>query len=125
LIDEAVPDETAVIDDIVVEREDPVRQPVIAHDLPDIFDRLELGAAGRQRDNADVVGYRELFGRVPTSLIHQQHTMGARGDREQYLRQMGRHRFGIAQGQHQPGAPFGEAQDMLAMFRADCAKDLG
>jgi len=51
--------------------------------------------------------------------------MSARGDGERYLDQMQRHRFGIAQGQHQPGAPFGEAHDILAMFRADRAKDIG
>src|SRR6266853_555147 len=37
LIDEGVPGVAAVIDDVVEGFEDAVRQPVLAHELPDIF----------------------------------------------------------------------------------------
>ena len=37
LIDEAVPREAAVIDDIVVGCEDAIGEPVVAHELPDVF----------------------------------------------------------------------------------------
>ena len=37
----------AVIDDIIWLEEDPVGQPVVAHVLPDILDRIQLGAFGR------------------------------------------------------------------------------
>src|SRR6266550_2179279 len=37
LIDEGVPGVAAVIDDVVEGCEDAVRQPVLAHELPDIF----------------------------------------------------------------------------------------
>ena len=54
-IDEFVPCLTAVVDDVVVGCEDPVRQPVIAHELPDILHRVELGRAGREQEDGDVV----------------------------------------------------------------------
>ena len=47
LINEAVPCEAAVVEDIVVRLEDAVRQPVVAHELPDVLDRVELGAFRR------------------------------------------------------------------------------
>ena len=43
LIDELVPRHTAVVDEIVVRFEDAVRQPVVTQELPDVFDRIELG----------------------------------------------------------------------------------
>ena len=49
LIREAVPCEAAMVEDIVVGFEDAVRQPIVAHELPDVLDRIELGAFGRQR----------------------------------------------------------------------------
>ena len=46
LIDQLVPSVAAMVDEIVVGFEDSVREPVVAHELPDIFDRIELGAFG-------------------------------------------------------------------------------
>ncbi len=43
LIDEGVPGIAAVVEDIVVGRENPVREPVVADELPDVLDRVELG----------------------------------------------------------------------------------
>ena len=57
-IGERIPGVAAVIDDIVVGFEDAVREPVVAHVLPDIFDRVEFRAFRRQRDNGDVGGNR-------------------------------------------------------------------
>ena len=54
LIDELVPRLAAVVDEIVVGFEDMVGEPVIAHELPDILDRIELGAFRRQGDDSDV-----------------------------------------------------------------------
>ena len=70
LVDELVPGLAAVIDDVVVEGEDAVRQPVVANELPDILDRVEFGAFGRERDDADVGRHIEFSGHVPTRLIH-------------------------------------------------------
>jgi hypothetical protein len=51
-----------VVDDVVIGFEDAVREPVIAHELPDILDRAELGASRRQRQQGDV-GRHDQFGR--------------------------------------------------------------
>jgi hypothetical protein len=54
LIDQVVPSLAAMIDEIVVGFEDAVGKPVVAHELPDILDRIELGAFWRQRNDGDV-----------------------------------------------------------------------
>src|SRR5437899_10146821 len=43
LVDEAVPGKAAVIDDVVIGLEDAVGEPVVADELPNVFDRVELG----------------------------------------------------------------------------------
>ena len=87
-----------MVDDVVVGCEDPVGEPVVAHELPDILDRVELGAFGRQRDDADVAGNIELAGHVPARLIHQHDRVGTGGDSEGYFDQMQRHGLGVAEG---------------------------
>ena len=47
-------DAPGLIDEIVVGFEDTVGEPVVAHELPDVLDRVELGAFRRQGDNGDV-----------------------------------------------------------------------
>ena len=54
LVDELVPCLAAVIDEIVVGFEDTVGEPVVAHELPDVLDRVEFGAFRRHGDNGDV-----------------------------------------------------------------------
>ncbi len=54
-VDELVPSITAVVEDIRVGLEDPVREPVVANELPDVLDRVELGGSGRQGQERDVV----------------------------------------------------------------------
>jgi len=54
LVDELVPCLAAVIDEIVIGFEDAIGEPVVAHKLPDVLDRVELGAFRRQGDNGDV-----------------------------------------------------------------------
>jgi len=46
----------AVIDYIVVGFEDAVREPVVAHVLPDVFNWIEFRALRRQGENGDVGG---------------------------------------------------------------------
>ena len=116
LIDELVPCLTTVVDDVVVGCKDAVGEPVVAHELPDVFDRVEFGAFGWQSDDADIRRHLELVGHMPSRLIHQDNSVGTKRDGERYLGEMKRHGFGIAEGQHQPGA--------LAMFRADRAEDI-
>ena len=54
LVDELVPSLATMIDEIVVGFEDTVGEPVVAHKLPNVLDRVELGAFRRQGDNGDV-----------------------------------------------------------------------
>ena len=43
LLDEPVPGFAAEGEDLVVGLEDPVGEPIVAHELPDVLDRVELG----------------------------------------------------------------------------------
>jgi hypothetical protein len=54
-----------------------VGEPVVAHELPDVFDRVEFGRFGRQRHQGDVVGDGELGREMPAGLVEQQDGMGA------------------------------------------------
>jgi len=98
LIDELVSRLAAVVDDVIVGGEHPVGEPVVTHELPDILDRVELRAFGRERDDADVAGHIQLASHMPTGLIHQYDSVSAGRDSERYLGQMERHGFGIAEG---------------------------
>ena len=93
LIDEVVPGEAAVVDDFVVGLEDAVRQPVVARELPDILDRVELGASRRQRQQGDVGGDDQLGRIVPSGLIKDDDSMGAGCHVEGDLFQMHAHRL--------------------------------
>ena len=76
LVDELVPCLAAMIDEIVVEFEDTVGEPVVAHELPDVLDRVELGAFRRQGDNGDVGRRDEANRKVLAGLIDQEDGMG-------------------------------------------------
>ena len=60
LIYEFVPRLAAEVDDIVVGSEHPVGEPVVAHELPDILNRVEFRTFGRERDDADIVRHIQL-----------------------------------------------------------------
>jgi hypothetical protein len=106
-----------MVDEIVVGCEDAIGEPVVAHELPDIFLGVEFGAFGRQRNEGDVVRHGETSRHVPAGLIDQEHGVGARrhgfGDRDE----MQVHRLGIASGQDQGRA--------LAFLWADRTEDVG
>lgn len=117
LADEVVPGEAAVVDHVVVGFEDPVGEPVVTHELPDILDRVEFGAARRQRQQGDV-GRHDQFGRtVPSGLIEDEHGMGTGRHVEGDLFQMHAHRFTVAAGHDDAGG--------LAFSRTDRTKDPG
>ena len=54
LVDQGVPGVTTVIDDIVERFKDTVREPVLPHELPDVFLAVELGRARWQRQERDI-----------------------------------------------------------------------
>ena len=105
LIDELIPGVAAMVDDVVVGVKDAVREPVIAHELPDVFDRVQFGRAGRQQDNGDVVRDGELGGGVPSGLIHEQDGVGIGRDGAGYFREVQVHCRRVAPRQNQAG-PF-------------------
>jgi hypothetical protein len=43
-----------MVDETVIGFEDAVREPIVAHELPDVFHRVKLGAFRRQGDDGDV-----------------------------------------------------------------------
>ena len=117
LVDKLVPGEAAVIDNVLVGREDAVRQPVVTHELPDVFDRVQLGASGWQRHERDVVRHDQFCRSVPTGPIEQQDGMCAWRDVESNLFEVHAHGFAVAAG-HEDGGTF-------AFGGADRTKDPG
>ena len=101
-----------MVDEIVVRFEDAVRKPVVAQELPDVFDRIELGTFRWQRHNGDVGWHDEALRHVPASLIDQEHGVCAGRDRRGDLRKVE-----VAGRQDQSCA--------LALFQADGAEDIG
>jgi hypothetical protein len=86
-------------DNLVVGREDAVREVVGPQILPDVFDRVQLRGARRQQDRREVLRPVELAGDVPSGAIQQQHGMGTLGDVEGYLVDMQLHHVGVGMGQ--------------------------
>src|SRR3712207_2203705 len=117
LVDELVPSVTAVIDDLLVGAEHPVRQPVVAHELPDVLDRVQLRGARRQGQERDVVGDPQLRRDVPARLVSEQHGMRAGRHGLADLLQLRGHGLGVAIGQDQTRT--------FALLWADRAKDVG
>ena len=51
-----------MIDNVLVGLEESVRQPVLAQELPEVFDRVQLRLFRRQRQDRDVSGDDEIVG---------------------------------------------------------------
>ena len=117
LIDKLVPCLAAVIDEIVIRFEDAVGEPVIAYELPDVLDRVEFGAFGRQGNDGDVGRHDEARRHVPTGLIDEEHGVGSWCDHLGDFREMQVHCLGIASGQDQGCT--------LARLWADGTEDIG
>lgn len=117
LIDELVPGLAAEGDDFLVGIEDAVGEPVLAHELPDVLDRIELGRPGRQGHEGHVVGHTQLAGEMPSGLIEQQEGVGAGRDMAGNFVDVELHHGGVAAGQDEtrPGAA----------SRTDGAEDVG
>lgn len=106
-----------MIDDIVVGFEDAVREPVVAHVLPDVFNGIEFRGFRRQGENGDVGGNEQSCRQMPSGLIDEEDGVGFWCDRLGDFREVQVHRLGIAGRQDQSRA--------LALFRADGAEDIG
>jgi len=106
-----------VIDEIVVRFEHAIGEPVVAHELPDVFDWIELGTFWRQRNDGDVGRHDEALRQVPASLIDQEDGVSRGRDRFGDLRKMQVHRLAVASRQDQGCA--------LALLGTDRAEDVG
>src|SRR5262245_9931120 len=104
LVDECVPSVAAVVDDIVEGFENPIGQPILTHELPDVFLTVEFGCARRQRHERDVVGNHEGFSAMPAGLIKQQNGVRPWDDVGRDREEMGLHGFTVAGRQHESGA---------------------
>src|SRR5687767_13418484 len=65
LLYEAVPGGTAMIEDFLIGRKHPVREPVVAQALPHILHRVQLRRAGRQDQKGDVGRHLQLGRDMP------------------------------------------------------------
>src|ERR1700710_2908703 len=117
LLDELVPCVAAVADDIVVVQEDAVREPVVAHELPDVFHRVELGRSSGQGQQGYIVGHPESGRAVPAGLIEDQHGVAAGIDGLTDLLEVLAHRRGLA--------PWHDKAGPLPLGGAHRAKQIG
>jgi hypothetical protein len=111
--------------------ENPVREPVVAHELPDVLRGVEFRALRRQWNQRDVGGHEKLVGEVPAGLVDQEYGVSARCHRGGNLGQMQVHRRCVAMGQNErrplavPGADgaedIGRARALIARRRRPCA----
>src|SRR5919107_1369096 len=99
-----VPGLAAGRDDRVVVRPDAQAEPVLPQVLPDVLDGIQLGRAGRQRQERDVVGDGEVPGAVPSGAVEDHEGVCARGDVAADLRQVQAHGLGVDAGQDEAGA---------------------
>jgi hypothetical protein len=58
-----------MVDKVGVGGEHPVREPVVAHELPDVFGGVELRAFRWEHDERDVARNREAGREVPSGLV--------------------------------------------------------
>ena len=117
LIDKLVPGDAAVVDEIVVGFEDTVREPVVAHKLPNVFDWVELGAFRRQRNDGDVGWNDKAARQVPSGLVDQKDSVRFGRDSFGNLREVQVHCLDVAGRQDQSRT--------LAFVWADRAEDVG
>jgi len=69
LVGELAPCVAAVVDDVLVRLEDPVRESILAQEVPDVFGRVEPRCAHWQGQERDVLGQLEFGGGVPSGTV--------------------------------------------------------
>ena len=106
-----------MVDDIVERFEDPVREPIVAHELPDIFLRIQFRAFGWQRDQRDVRRHVQAAREMPPGLIDENDGVCARRDLRGDFGQVEAHRFAVA--------PRHDKRRALAVSGTDRPEDVG
>ena len=100
---QAVPGVAAGVDDGLVAGEDQSVEEVMPEELPQIFDRVEFRAVGRQRQQREVVGDAQGLGAVSARLVEDDDRVAVGGDVLADLGQMQAHGFGVDGGQYERG----------------------
>ena len=106
-----------MIDDIVEGFEDPVRQPIVAHELPDVLLRVQFRAFRRQPDQRDIRRDVQAAREMPAGLIEEKRRVRAGRDLRGDFGQVEVHRFGVAPGHDERRA--------LAVPGTDRPEDIG
>ena len=106
-----------MIDDIVEGFEDPVREPVLSHELPDVFLAVEFGCARWQRHERNIARDLENLAAMPAGLIEEYDRVRTWGDFGCDFVEMELHGFAVAGRQNEGGA--GPA------FGADSTEQIG
>ena len=80
LVDESIPGVAAVVDNVVEGFENPIGEPILTHELPDIF--LAVQAQGRAAATARARYWleSEFLRTVPAGLVEDHDGVGARRD---------------------------------------------
>src|SRR5215203_4051860 len=106
-----------MVDEVGVGCEHPVREPVIAHELPDVLGGVELRAFGREHHERDVVWNHEAGREVPSGLVDDEYGVLAGSHFGGDFGEVQVHRLGVAGGQDERGS--------LAIAGADSPEDVG
>ena len=99
LIDEPVPGFATQRNDIVVGLEYPVGKPVIAHELPYVFDGVQLGRSWWQEHQCDVGWDLEPAGGVPSGPVDDEYSVSAWCHQGRDFIKMPLHGLSVAAGQ--------------------------
>ena len=106
-----------MVDGVGVGCEHAVREPVIAHELPDVLGGVELRAFGREHHERDVVWNHEAGREVPSGLVDDEYGVLAGSHFGGDFGEVQVHRLGVAGGQDERGS--------LAIAGADSPEDVG
>ena len=76
-------------------------QPILTHELPDVFLGIEFGRARRQRQERDIAWNPEVFCAVPSGLIEDENGVSTGGDFGCDFVEVKLHGLGVAGRQHE------------------------
>ena len=106
-----------MIEDGLVGGEDPVREPVLAQELPDVLHWGSSGAFAGSGTRVMLIGITSRFAWLPARLVEQDDSVSAGRDRLRDLNEVQGHGLTGAAGQDQTGS--------LSFSRADRSEDVG